>query len=603
MVEKELVKEETIKEIPAPKSKKESNKLDLKKLLDEIEKKGNPEEVSKMMELLNKLNELVESIESGKIDYLKGLKEFLINLETITNNPSEFLDEEKLLKMLDQKNSKEETVEELKNILTKILESYQNKENEDTSDKSIPYEEFNVKDIDELYQKLYEAITNNNIKKITYYRGKIISKLKRNKKKIERKYDEIKILHVIKKIMEEENNVTLEKIKDILALDKKYKNYFAPYMDSYQKFKKQFERYFEKANIIKIILYKEALNEELIAQRNDLKERYEDEFLDKKGTLTSTVTVLPNAVALSVKKLINTINELQEAKTNRKKIAKVTEAMGDAFRVLGTPVVYLGKFLLNNWYAMYMIHKSGIKIVPDKENEQLKVTKAEEPTQKVIVEKPKPNIIKPGANNKPNSNNSMLQNIDIPDNGTGTAHPEMVEKSTIRPKPNIIKPSANNNPNQNNSMLQNIDIPDNGTGTKIVENSSVNVKQEPTTIPAPEQIPEIVEEPTMDNDRTPTPSVSPEVDSQPQYETSPIEPIIEPQQADNKGIIVIPIPNSPGGAGLPVGPTNIVLDLTDILDWLNGKTDAGIGYTDDPNKIDLTHYHPGQNGNRKMVTK
>lgn len=375
-----------LKEIPENDKayKKETKENKIKELLDTIEPTitTKKEDTKKIADALIKLNELIQLIGDNKIDSLKGLKEFVLVIDTLVDlrelNSEELInelnvDKEKILKSLEYNSHDKEINKYLKSILDKVQSYYlKNKINPiiENEDKDPPFEEFDIQVLDELYQKLYDAMNNNDIKKVTYYRGKIIKKLKKNKKKIENKYNEIKNLHAIKQIIEKNDNSSMEDIRKILLKDEKYKNYFASYMDNYSKFKKNFEIFMEKSNINKIILYKEALNIELLMQNKDLKSRYEKEFLEQKGNLSNTVTVLPTAVALSIQKLANTITELKESKTNRKKIVKATEAIGDSLRVLGTPVIYMGKFLLNNWYALYTLYKNGVKI--SKNNEGVK---------------------------------------------------------------------------------------------------------------------------------------------------------------------------------------------------------------------------------------
>ena len=95
----------------------------------------------------------------------------------------------------------------------------------------------------------------------------------------------------------------------------------------------------------------EKLKEVLKDQRQDLDERYKNEFLKEKTILGSALTTLPKGVGLAAKKVVNTIEELKEAKTNKEKIFRTIDLIRSIGRTAITPVLYAGKFAIRHWYA------------------------------------------------------------------------------------------------------------------------------------------------------------------------------------------------------------------------------------------------------------
>ena len=93
------------------------------------------------------------------------------------------------------------------------------------------------------------------------------------------------------------------------------------------------------------------LKEVLKDQRQDLDERYVNEFIKEKAILGSAITTLPKGVGLAVKKVSNTIEELKEAKTNKEKIFRTIDLIRSLGRTAITPVLYAGKFAIRHWYA------------------------------------------------------------------------------------------------------------------------------------------------------------------------------------------------------------------------------------------------------------
>ena len=224
--------------------------------------------------------------------------------------------------------------------------------------------EFNLDDIDvkgilELYRTLDEFIERGDLKEITAARGRLIKKLKKEDPKIDEVYKKIGPFIEIKNELDGDTP-SLESIKSILEReDNKYLLfYFKEYLDDLEVFKNKFEEIFNRNEIQQVIFLEEALMTQLERQKSLLEERYQTEFLDRKGNLPSIITVLPGAVKLSIQKLALTISELKEAKTNRRKMRLINDAWKDGVVAAATPVVYFGKFLASNWYTIYMIYKA-----------------------------------------------------------------------------------------------------------------------------------------------------------------------------------------------------------------------------------------------------
>lgn len=226
----------------------------------------------------------------------------------------------------------------------------------------ISFEDINLENIVECYERLNEAIASGDLKAITVARGRLIKKLQYNKKAIDAEYAKVESLVKLAKLLEKENP-SIEEIKSLVDNDEILKLCFSKNFASFEDFKLAFQNLYNNLEVQQIIFLNDALAKELKKHDSVLNERYSKEFLDKKGNLASLVTVLPNAVSLSIQKLCNSIRELKESKTKRQKMARVGNIMKDSLKVLGTPVIYAGKFAISNWYSLYMAYQtiSGIK--------------------------------------------------------------------------------------------------------------------------------------------------------------------------------------------------------------------------------------------------
>lgn len=359
-----------------------------------------------ILEMLFNEYDLIEKIKDDTIDNLIIFKKFLVDYEAIVsafvskfNNPK-VLDE--LHKYWDNKrnvigkliegNTDLNPYTELESILNYTNDYYNTLLNSETvnisetktidDSKSIDNangvfnNEFVIPQVDALYSKLYDAINLNDVKKETVYRGRIIRILKKNRNIIENEYSKVKCLDEINNLLQ--NNFDFNEILKILKREenKNYFDFFSDCISNKEQFINKFNDLYEKEHVKKKSAYNTALRDELKEHGKLLDARFSNEFLEKKGTLRGIVTVLPNALALSARKLGNTIRELKEAKTNKMRVAKSVQVLKDTGKMIATPVVYMGKFLVNNWYALYSIHK-GVVFAKDMKTKE-EIAKQEE---------------------------------------------------------------------------------------------------------------------------------------------------------------------------------------------------------------------------------
>ena len=224
--------------------------------------------------------------------------------------------------------------------------------------------------IDKMYEKLYDAINTKDLKKITFARGRLIRTLKRNKKEIKKLYEEIEPLEKINYLLSKD--ASMDEIRGIL-INKDNINYFMEFQDSLsnkESFKKQFDALYKTKDVKRIMMYYNALSKELECQKTDYNKRYKEEFLNKNGNIKTTLASFPKALALSVKSIANSINEIKESKTNKQKILNMMESLKGVGRLTTLPIVFTGKFITSIWYTL--IGKLGIKSKDNKNDIQRK---------------------------------------------------------------------------------------------------------------------------------------------------------------------------------------------------------------------------------------
>jgi prefoldin subunit 5 len=101
-----------------------------------------------------------------------------------------------------------------------------------------------------------------------------------------------------------------------------------------------------------LVTMKEGLEEEIRKHKIQLDSRYSNEFLRKKAGVSSIVDSFPNAISISADKVKTCISDLKNAKDNKEKSIKRVEVLKSLGMLAGTPIVYLGKFALDQWYAI-----------------------------------------------------------------------------------------------------------------------------------------------------------------------------------------------------------------------------------------------------------
>ena len=379
------------------------------------------ESEEKFLQAIFDINEIIDLLKENKVDSLESIKGCLLNIDVLLNYfQKEYSslesfsklkvylskEEEKISDLINRDASSDEVIQELESLLKEVEKYYRlvtdKKPNvitpsEDpqieSRDPNVFVEPLDLPQINVLYEKLYEAIEKNDSKKETLYRGRIIRQLEKYEDLINEKYEKISVLEDIFEIIQEQKAEMLHDVKEVLfePQNKEFFDYFEDTLHSETLFLQKYYELCQRPDIRTILFYHSSLKEELKMQGKKLDERYEREFLDKKAGVTSVATTLPKAVGLSIQKLANTIREAKEAKTKRKKVAKVLESIKAAGKVLVTPAVYLGKFAINNWYALYKVYQgyenAKVMIEEEKQARAEKETRAADAKSKATEEK------------------------------------------------------------------------------------------------------------------------------------------------------------------------------------------------------------------------
>lgn len=315
---------------------------------------------------ISKGHQIIEDIQSNKVDKFQGMKDFLLNLDVITKNVDKTKYQDSIIEelkkiiedskhnvmdLIDKAPSTQVISSSLDTILIKIECALDNK-------KSRTYNTLHFEKIDKLYLKMYNAMQQNDKKKVAFYRGRLIRELKKEKKVISQMYDNVKVLDEINSILKNEN-ASLLQISDVLNREenKDYKNLLSSYLNNENSFRNAFQNLYDEKEVRRIVLYNNALKEELKNQRVYYKKRYDEEFLGKKGDVLTTLKSFPTAIALSVKSIANSVNELQEAKTNKMKVQKTLNILKDMGKLAATPIIATGKFIMSNWYTLLKLYK------------------------------------------------------------------------------------------------------------------------------------------------------------------------------------------------------------------------------------------------------
>ncbi len=148
-----------------------------------------------------------------------------------------------------------------------------------------------------------------------------------------------------------------EELKNALLNDESAKNITAKRGRLIRQLKKEIKNiksstYLSEEDKNNLKRLEELLNTELDNHKKQLSNRYKDEFLKAKATVPSIFTVLPKGVVLQVKKVVNCINELKQAKGVKEHILNFIELTKSVAMVAATPVVFTAKFIADHWYIV-----------------------------------------------------------------------------------------------------------------------------------------------------------------------------------------------------------------------------------------------------------
>ena len=317
-------------------------------LLKELEKKENID-LERIKTLINKIKELKEKHQENE-EYQITINEIINRMETkmsafVNNAPSNINDKD------------------LKELLNNL---FPNK-----VPVSVDLSGIDIKKIVELYTKLQEAIKTGDAKKETAARGRLIKLLKKEQNNIKSAFGDIETIAQIGFELSKDES-SLEKIKQLLEQEEN-KNlylYFKDYLNDLESLINRYQTVIEDEDIQRLFFLANALPEQLKQHRENLDKRFSAEFLEKKSKLTSIFTELPNAIALSIKKLNNSINELKEAKTQRRKLSSIKQVMKDITKMIGTPILFTGKYIMSNWYTLYMAYQTLTQSIEQAEREK-----------------------------------------------------------------------------------------------------------------------------------------------------------------------------------------------------------------------------------------
>ena len=97
------------------------------------------------------------------------------------------------------------------------------------------------------------------------------------------------------------------------------------------------------------------LETELGNHKDHLKLTYKEDFLAERATVPAIFTVLPKGVGIQFKRVLNCIDELKEAKTNKEKIFGVVDVGKQIGLLAATPVIFTAKFIARHWYLLLLL--------------------------------------------------------------------------------------------------------------------------------------------------------------------------------------------------------------------------------------------------------
>ena len=536
-----------------------------------VDEEDEDQEYDEFLQAIADIEDIIRLLEEDKVKSVDSIKGSLLNIDVIysyfqkhfpnsdiVSQLKVFLSQEgeKILQLINDKASNEVVLQELEKLLSYVVNAYKkaNNPNQDDnslnpnhnySDPSFDFQGLKLPKVDALYDKLSDAMEKNDTRKETCYRGRIIRELSKHKDEIHKEYDKVKVLAELGKIIASKSPDALSQIQAILSKseNKKFYDYFSNSLNTLEDFQSKLFSLLQNPAIISTVYYEYALKEETKTQGRKLKDRYSKEFLDQRAGLTSIVTVLPNAVGLSVQKLANTITELQEAKTNRKKVNKFLETLKDTGRVLATPAIYLGKFAINNWYILYKLYGSYQAAKPAVQNQ----TKVDEKPNKEDEPEKEPDSTQNDAQTNPDTKVDPVKEPEPKE--PEPKEPDPVEPNSVEPDPitdpgpvpepdSVAEPNADtNNDTDTNTDANNRPIAhpdakpkphvDKDPGAKVAHDPKLDEQIDADIAAYKDPSAQVDPSPAVDPNAQADPAPQPQPDLAPEPQPDPVKPTPE----------------------------------------------------------------------------
>lgn len=113
------------------------------------------------------------------------------------------------------------------------------------------------------------------------------------------------------------------------------------------------------------------LEETLEEHKEQIASRYKKEFINKKARIWTIFTLLPKGIALSIRRINNSVEILKQASTNKEKKNEIMEVLKSFGVVLSTPGIFTYKYIVNNWYiVLFFLAKIGLPLLNPNKKEK-----------------------------------------------------------------------------------------------------------------------------------------------------------------------------------------------------------------------------------------
>lgn len=194
------------------------------------------------------------------------------------------------------------------------------------------------------------------------------------------------------------------------------------------------------------------LGQALDAHKEQIADRYTKEYCKQKKTFKALITALPKGIALSIKKVAATINELKLAKTGKEKFYKGIETLKEALIAVGTPVDFTVRFAINHWYLLLLLVLPSLTKNNGKDNGQDQKDPQAEPSLEpaAVTEEDPAREVTPKKVTGPvevfTTEEQKQEVIDIRKT-INQQQPEAPIDPVLNPKPVVVKPSASSQVN------------------------------------------------------------------------------------------------------------------------------------------------------------